>query len=30
MAKTQMNQVIWMKYNALPKNAWSCCLKRIN
>jgi len=30
LAKTQVNQVVWTKCNALPKNACSCCPKEIN
>ena len=30
LAKTWVNQVIWMKCNALPWNACSCCPKQIN
>jgi len=30
LAKTWVNQVIWMKCNALPKNAWYSSRKEIN
>jgi len=30
LAMTQVNQMIWMKCNALPKNTWCFCPKEIN
>jgi len=30
LAKTKVDQIIWMKCNALPKNACSCVLKELN